>query len=299
MPLEKLTHCPLCKSGLFLNHSEIKDHSISKELFYTCKCSKCDLVFTNPRPDADSIVRYYESPEYVSHQNKSNSLINVAYKLIRMYTIRRKVNQINEYFHGKGSILDYGCGTGHFLKAAKADGWKVTGIEPNPTANATSNGHGVKTYLAYDELKKSKTFDIISLFHVLEHIHALRSTLKNLLKHLKTDGKLLIAVPNRESFDAQHYKEYWAAWDVPRHLYHFNQSSIQKLAEEFELQIESTLPMPFDAYYVSILSEKYQNPSRSGLLNIFRALQIGTKSNESASKKDNQYSSLLFILKKK
>jgi hypothetical protein len=133
----------------------------------------------------------------------------------------------------------------------------------------------------------------------LEHIHALRSTLKNLLKHLKTDGKLLIAVPNRESFDAQHYKEYWAAWDVPRHLYHFNQSSIQKLAEEFELQIESTLPMPFDAYYVSILSEKYQNPSRSGLLNIFRALQIGTKSNESASKKDNQYSSLLFILKKK
>jgi SAM-dependent methyltransferase len=299
MPLEKLTHCPLCKSGLFLNHSEIKDHSISKENFYTCKCSKCDLVFTNPRPDADSIGRYYESPEYVSHQNKSNSLINLAYKLIRMYTIKKKVNQINAYFPGKGSTLDYGCGTGHFLKAAKADGWKVTGIEPNTTANKIANNHGVKTFHSLEEIKKSKTFDVITLFHVLEHIHSFRSTIKGLLKHLKEEGKLFIAVPNHESFDAKQYKEYWAAWDVPRHLYHFNQNALHKLADEFDLEIESTLPMVFDSYYVSILSEKYQNPSNSSIKNLLKGIQNGRKSNESASRNNNQYSSLLFILKKK
>jgi 2-polyprenyl-3-methyl-5-hydroxy-6-metoxy-1,4-benzoquinol methylase len=213
--------------------------------------------------------------------------------------MRKKVGIINRYSTKKGSLLDYGCGTGHFLKAAKKDQWKVTGIEPNEKARTTSKEFGIKAYASIDELKKNKKFDVITLFHVLEHINPLRATIKSLLNHLNDEGKLMIAVPNHLSYDAQHYQAHWAAWDVPRHLYHFNQSSIESFAAEFKMEIESILPMTFDSYYVSILSEKYKRPNRNGVQNLVNGLNIGYQSNSWASKNNNEYSSLLFILKKK
>lgn len=299
MSLEKLSRCPLCKSGLFLNHAEIKDFSISKEIFYLCECKQCNLLFTNPRPDEESIAKYYESVDYISHQNKSSSFVNLIYKAVRMFTTRNKVSILNLNTPNPGSVLDYGCGTGHFLKTAKSKGWKVTGIEPNPTARSYSEKQGVKTLATIEEIKKSKKFDAITLFHVIEHIHTLRQTVKDLLKHLDSNGRLYLAVPNHQSLDAKHYGQYWAAWDIPRHLYHFSQSSLQNLANEFNLEIESSLPMPFDSYYVAILSEKFKEPRNSMFSNFVNGLSFGRKSNTWAKLNNNEFSSLLFILKKK
>lgn len=297
--MERLTKCPLCKSGLFLNHSEVKDHSVSGEKFFLCQCSNCKLIFTNPRPTIESIGKYYESEEYVSHQNKSNNLTNKIYKFVRQITIRKKVELINLLHPIKGKLLDFGCGTGYFIAAAKKNKWKVRGIEPNITAKNIALSKGLKISESLKDLNKNKKFDVITLFHVLEHIHDLRKSTKKIVDILNENGTLIIAVPNFNCYDSKSYGSDWAALDVPRHLYHFNKISIQKLAEEFNLRIIETKPMKYDSYYVSILSEKYLNPKTNTLLHLIKGGIKGLKSNIWANNNENNYSSLLFILKKK
>lgn len=296
---ERLTKCPLCKSGLFLNHTQLKDHSISKEVFLVCQCSNCQLLFTNPRPKESEIQYYYESEDYISHKNQSNNLTNTLYKQVRKITLKKKLELVNAQHSEKRRILDIGAGTGHFLETASKGGWKTYGIEPNQEARIILKEKGIKTYNDLQEIKKGKKFTVITLFHVLEHIHELRKTAKKIYKLLEDSGTLIIAVPNKDSFDAAHYNEYWAAWDVPRHLYHFNKESITYFAEEFDFKIVDTVPMYFDSYYVSILSEKYINTSKSPLKNLLTGVYNGLKSNHWAKKNGNNYSSLLFILKKK
>lgn len=295
---ERLTKCPLCKSGLFLNLTDITDHSISKEKFRLCQCSNCELIFTNPRPDQNHIQSYYESNDYISHQDKTNNLTGLIYKSVRLYTIRQKVKWLNKYSEQKGNLLDIGCGTGYFLNAAKNNGWTVTGIEPNKTARTIAKNKGLKVYSDIDKLNSDQLYTCISLFHVLEHVHQLRKTIKKLIYLLDENGCLIIAVPNHNSSDALLYGEYWAGWDVPRHLYHFNQNSIDYLAKEFNLRIEKILPMKFDSYYVSLLSEKYLRPQQSFLSQLIKGFKNGLQSNKWAKENNNNYSSLLFILKK-
>lgn len=297
--LERLNKCPLCKSGLFLNYSQIQDHFFSKKEFLLCQCSKCDLVFTNPRPDKANIQEYYQSEEYISHKNKSNNLVNFLYKQVRAITLKRKLNLINSLSPTKNKLLDIGAGTGHFLEIAKNNGWKSYGIEPNPEAQKLLEQKGVPTYEDILSIPKGKKFTIITLFHVLEHIHDLRKSAKKIHKHLEENGTLIIAVPNIDSFDSKLYKQYWAAWDVPRHLYHFNKSSIKNFAEEFGFKITDIKPMSFDSFYISMLSEKYMNPENSPLKNLIKGVINGWKSNIWAKNNRKNYSSLMFILKKK
>ncbi len=287
---EKLEVCPLCKSTNFKNFIICKDHMISGESFALNKCTKCELVFTNPRPDVQSLSKYYDSDQYISHTNKSNNIINFVYKLVRIYTTRKKIKIIKEYSKGK-SVLDYGCGTGKFLEACKKAGYDTTGLEPNDIARAQAKTKGLNVI---ENLKKHKEkVDIITLWHVLEHVSDLKKTIKSLKKNLKKDGILLIAVPNMNSFDAHHYKGYWAAYDVPRHLYHFTKVSFGRLVVKSKMSLIDTIPMKFDAYYVSLLSEKYS----LGKINLINALKIGFKSNRQASK-NGEYSSLIYVLKK-
>lgn len=299
MSKERLIKCPLCKSGLFLNHKEIKDHAISKENFLLCQCSNCKLIFTNPRPNIEEISKYYESEDYISHQNKTNNLTNFLYKIVRKITIRNKVNFINQINPSKGKLLDIGCGTGYFLKEATHQKWKVTGIEPNPTARQITHHNKIKVFESLDEIKKDKKFDVITLFHVLEHIHELRKTGKKLNKHLKEYGTLIIAVPNHKSFDSNHYGTNWAGYDVPRHLYHFDHESMQKYAEKIGMKIIQIKPMKFDSFYVSLLSEKYKSPGVSPIKQLINGFKKGYSSNKWAKSNENNYSSLLFVLKKK
>jgi SAM-dependent methyltransferase len=294
---ERLTKCPLCKSGHFLNHLEIPDFAVSKETFVICKCTKCNLLFTNPRPSQEEIGPYYAFPEYFSHEDQSKSLTQGIYNLVRKRNIDNKIDLV-EKLVTKGSWLDYGCGTGELLLAAKRNSWKVTGIEPSSKARDLANkklDNKVKESLS--DLKSSKSYDVITLFHVLEHIHDLRKTIKSLLKHLNSEGYLIIAVPNPDSWEAKKYGNYWAAWDVPRHLYHFDKSCISNLQDIFDLRLIEEVPMKFDSYYVSLLSEGYQNKHMSTMMKFFKAFSNGYRSNSEAKESKN-YSSNIFIFKK-
>lgn len=295
---ERLTKCPLCKSGHFLNHIELTDFAVSKESFLLSKCANCELLFTNPRPSQEEIAPYYDFPEYYSHQDNSKNLTQWIYQKVRNYSISKKVQLIEE-FEEPGRLLDYGCGTAEFLNEARINLWKVQGIEPNEKARTQANKKlGGKVYENIDDLKKDTTFDVVTLFHVLEHIHDLRKTIKKVLNHLKSNGYIFIAVPNHECWDAKHYSNHWAAWDVPRHLYHFNLKSIRQFQEEFDLNLIDTKPMVFDSYYVSLLSEKYKNPKSSLLKNYLNAVKNGYTSNQEARLPGN-YSSNIFIFQKK
>jgi len=298
--IERLTKCPLCKSGLFLNTKNIIDHAVSKESFIICKCTTCHILFTNPRPTSNHISRYYDFPEYYSHNDSLKGLTQLIYQLIRKITINQKIKLLNNLNPKKGKLLDFGCGTGEFIYQAKKKGWTVTGIEPNQKARQQAKAkldHGIYENLGF--LKKDDRFDIITLFHVIEHIHDLRTVMKKLISHLKSSAYIIIAIPNPDSFDANIYKEDWAGWDIPRHLYHFGTESIKSFQDNFDLEIIDQRKLTFDSYYVSLLSEGYQNPKRSILMNYLNAIKNGYKSNSYASNRQGNYSSNIFIFRKK
>jgi 2-polyprenyl-3-methyl-5-hydroxy-6-metoxy-1,4-benzoquinol methylase len=295
MSYERLEQCPICGKEEFKNFLVVTDNSVSKESFVIVECENCTFKFTNPRPDIESIGSYYESEEYISHSNTKTGIINRAYHVVRSITTKQKVELINRYAPTKGSILDYGCGTGVFLTACKKDGWKVQGVEPNDKARelaAESAGTTIATDLG--EVANEK-FNVITLWHVLEHIHMLNETISQLISHLTEDGVLIVAVPNADSHDAKQYKENWAAYDVPRHLYHFTQPTMKRFLKRHKMQLEEVLPMKFDAYYVSMLSEKH----KEGKTKMISSVLNGYKSNSYAEKNGNDYSSLIFVAKRK
>ncbi|WP_075348779.1 class I SAM-dependent methyltransferase [Algoriphagus marinus] len=298
--IERLTKCPLCKSGLFLNSKEVIDHAVSKESFIICKCTSCDILFTNPRPTQEEISKYYDFPEYYSHNDSPKGITQYIYNKIRSIAIKGKISLLTELKPKKGSLLDFGCGTAEFIYQAEQKGWKVTGIEPNTKAKEqalTKLENQIHSNL--DGLNKNDRFDLITMFHVLEHVHELRKTVKKIIKHLKSNGYIIIAVPNPASFDAEVYREKWAGWDVPRHLYHFTPKSIESFQEIFDLELIDQKKMPFDSYYVSLLSEGYKAPQTSMLSKYWKAIKTGYKSNSLAKTQGSNYSSNLYIFKKK
>lgn len=293
--LQQYQYCPLCHSGPFHDYITCKDHMVSKEMFTISKCDNCSFLFTNPKPDNATLPDYYQSDNYISHKNKSTNPINILYKLARSFTIKSKVKLINKYSQ-RGRILDVGCGTGHFLKACSADAWNCTGVEPDETARTTAS---TKTegniYKTLDEVPDEK-YDMITLWHVLEHVTDLHPYVNKLYNLMEENGHLLIAVPNHKSYDAANYKEYWAAWDVPRHLYHFDQETMTKLVAEHELQIMEVIPMKLDSYYVSMLSETYKG---KGIAKYVNSIINGYKSNSYGRKNNLNYSSIIYIIKRK
>jgi 2-polyprenyl-3-methyl-5-hydroxy-6-metoxy-1,4-benzoquinol methylase len=292
---EKLNECPVCSASNLKNHKVIKDYSVSKESFNIMICENCNFQFTNPRPDQNEIGKYYQSDDYISHSDKANSPINFIYKLARKYALASKRKLINTIAkQRKGRILDYGCGTGYFLETMKDDGWKTYGIEPNEKAREIAKGKA-KINKSIDELNiKNKKFDIITLWHVLEHIHDINNTIKILKTILKEKGKIIVAVPNIESYEHTIFKEDWAAYDVPRHLYHFSQETMKTLMLKHGLKVKKVYPMKLDAYYISLLSNKYKY-NKNKFINSFLT---GYKSNTYALKNKNNFSSLIYVIKK-
>ncbi len=297
MAYERLDNCPVCGESELRNKLVVEDKSVSKESFAIAQCVACSFQFTNPRPGVADIGRYYESEEYVSHNSGAGGVINQAYRVARFFTMRRKVALLNKLAPRKGNVLDYGCGTGHFLAAAKSNGWQVTGVEPSARASAEA-ARRVGQPIGNESLGSFEqgSFDAITLWHVLEHVHLLNETLRELLALLKPDGVLIIAVPNVESLDAQHYRQDWAAYDVPRHLYHFSPKTMTLLLKKHKLTVREQLPMPLDAYYVSMLSEKHRAERGGGLITVLKA---GYHSNRYAAQHENQYSSLIYVATKR
>ncbi|MGV3766573.1 MAG: class I SAM-dependent methyltransferase [Chitinophagaceae bacterium] len=289
------TSCPACRSTQIQPVTEVKDHSISGTVFSVWTCAQCTLRFTQDVPPADAIGPFYAATHYVSHSDTEEGLVNKVYQLVKKRTIKGKVNKINQWCEGKkGTLLDIGCGTGSFLAAMKTDGWKVDGLEPDPGARTLAAEKTGQDILAPEKLYElpASSYDVITLWHVLEHVHDLQGYAASFQRLLKPGGKLLIAVPNYTSADAQHYGGFWAAWDVPRHLYHFSPRSVNMLMEGYGFSAKGIKPMWFDSFYVSMLSEQYKKG------NIIKAFFMGLWSNLNAVFSAEKCSSLIYLFRK-
>jgi 2-polyprenyl-3-methyl-5-hydroxy-6-metoxy-1,4-benzoquinol methylase len=288
---------PINSGTKLLYYLSCIDYTVSREIFSLLLDETSDLLITSPQPKKGDLSKYYQSDEYISHTDSNKTVVDKIYQYVKKYAIYKKVSLINKLFYSKKKnikILDVGCGTGDFLVYCKNKNFDVCGVEPNKTANAISTSKLHQTvFFDVSELPNKTKFDVITLWHVLEHIPNLNEYISRLKDLLKDDGFLIVAVPNYKSYDANHYKEYWAAYDVPRHLWHFSQKSISLLFSKFDLSVIKVLPMIFDSFYVSLLSEK--NKTRKN--NFIKAFFIGLKSNLSALT-TKEYSSQIFIIKK-
>ncbi|MEO1030796.1 MAG: class I SAM-dependent methyltransferase [Bacteroidota bacterium] len=271
-----------------------KDHSVSGEEFQLLYNEDLDMLETFPQPKAEKLSDYYKSEDYISHTDSKRNLLERVYHLVRKMSLKRKLKLINAFNAEQKQLLDIGCGTGDFLETALKDEWNITGIEPDEKARQIANSKTDNAVFGIEHLKnlEAHSFDVITLWHVLEHLSNLEMQIKLFKQVLKPNGTLVIAVPNFKSYDAEHYKEFWAAYDVPRHLWHFSKTAISELFIKEGLALQKVLPLRFDAYYVSLLSEKY----KSGFMNPIKAFWIGMRSNLKA-KRSKEYSSLIYILK--
>ena len=298
--MEKLVFCPVCNSTEFSSAMECKDFTYSQSYFNLVDCKKCGFRFTNPRPDVSEIGKYYQAPEYISHSDSQKGLVNKLYHLVRNYTLMQKLKLIFNLRGGikKGisnTLLDIGCGTGAFLNVCKNAGFECEGIEPDENARALAiaqYGLKVSGESALEGLPE-KHYDVITLWHVLEHVPLLNERIVKIKSLLKENGHLIIAVPNCASYDAQHYGNLWAAYDVPRHLYHFTPATMGQLIEKHELKIARILPMVFDSFYVSLLSEKY----KTGKTNFISGMWTGLLSNIKAIKTGKEFSSQIYVVR--
>lgn len=278
----------ISKHTLYLT---VKDHSISHEEFTLFRNESIDLVFTHPQPEESKLAAYYESEDYISHTDSNRSLFEKAYQFVKSIALKNKLKYINNLQQTKGILLDIGAGTGDFLAVAKQDGWQTIGIEPNDKAKSIAQTKEVSLIENTASLE-DQSIDVITMWHVLEHVPNVENQIKELKRLLKPSGTILIAVPNFKSYDAKYYNSYWAAFDVPRHLWHFSKKSIENLFERENLHLIKVLPMLFDSFYVALLSEKY----KTGKMNFIKACYVGLKSNLKG-KSTGEYSSHIYIIK--
>lgn len=289
---------------------QCKDYAVSQEEFSILKDKEADLLVTSPQPAGEDLHKYYESADYISHTDSQKTVIDQMYQWVKKRALNSKLILVDYLAQEKGNLMDIGCGTGDFLVACKKNGWNTTGIEPNEKARKlglekleSSSGQNtdgsifqdIKEYRETVEKDKGETkFDVITLWHVLEHVPVVTEYVKELHNLLADNGTLVVAVPNHKSYDAKIYGKFWAAYDVPRHLWHFSKRSISLLFSQVQMEIIEIKPMKWDAFYVSLLSEKYKN----GKVNYLKAFYNGLVSNRNG-KATGEYSSLIYVLKKK
>lgn len=289
--MKEIRCCPVCGSEQLQKDIACKDFLVTGENFQLCVCMTCQFKFTNPRPEDSELPKYYLSEDYVSHTNSKKGLLFRMYHLVRSFTLKRKVALVRQHV-SRGTLLDYGCGTGMFLREASRSGFEAVGLEPDAGARNIAAESGLQIFGQKSDLAPDNLFDAITAWHVLEHVSDLNETVAWFKQHLNKGGIMIIAVPNHRSFDAAHYGPFWAAYDVPRHLYHFDKTSIRNLMAKSGMQLLSTHPMVFDSFYVSMLSEKYKR----GEIAYLSAFWWGLVSNFRAGSASG-YSSVIYVFK--
>lgn len=293
---ERLDRCLLCGSKELQTAATVKDHSISKEHFNISECGRCGYHFTNPRPSQELLPRYYESESYISHSNTSKSLRDKLYQLARKWALTKKSATIGSYMPS-ASVLDIGCGTGDFLAALRTKGHHVMGIEPNVTArDRATQLHQLVVLPTLDAVSSLEQFQVLTMWHVLEHMPDPRLTIKRAFALLQQGGYLFIAVPIRNSWDAQHYASGWAALDVPRHLSHFRDNDVRRILADQGFQLVRERKMWLDAFYIAMLSEQYKG--RGPIVSLLLGTLMGLWSNFQSVLSGRPTSSMLFVAKK-
>jgi 2-polyprenyl-3-methyl-5-hydroxy-6-metoxy-1,4-benzoquinol methylase len=290
--------CPACDSGNISSRFSAIDHTVSKKTFDIWQCADCSIRFTQDVPSRDAIAPYYQSQAYVSHSNTRKGIINKLYHWVRSYTLRAKRRMIIHLTTlRKGKLLDIGAGTGSFASIMRKAGWEVTGLEPDETARHNAKQQYQLELQPIEALAQQPAggFDVITLWHVLEHVHDLHGYMDTFYHLLAPRGTLFVAVPNYTCLDADTYGAYWAAYDVPRHLYHFSPHSMDILAERHGMQVVAHQAMWFDSFYVSLLSEQYKH----GFNNLPAAFWNGCLSNWEAFDDVSKCSSVIYVIRKK
>lgn len=295
-----ITHkeCPLCKNVDIKKRFTCKDNFATGELFDIMECPSCGFVFTQNIPDEKEIGRYYESPSYISHSNTNKGLMNKVYHKVRSIMLRRKVKLVEQLTLLKnGKLLDYGAGTGYFARAMQDEGWEVTAIEKSAKARELALKEFDFEILPEDALAsvEEKELDVVTMWHVLEHIQDLDRMWSELYRILDDTGIAIIAVPNCRSYDARLYKEHWAAYDVPRHLWHFTGSTIMKWGEKHGFILERKYTMPFDGFYISLMSEK----NKGSRMATIKGMWNGFKGWCAQSKRRGASSSIIYVFRKR
>ena len=302
MPIINITNCPICNSSKTSKAFDAVDHFSTKETFPINDCKSCGFRFTNNFPSEDSIGRYYDSPDYISHSDSKTGLINRLYHFFRKQMLKKKVNLVSKQVVSRQKdnihLLDIGSGTGYFLNAAKEKGYTVTGIEKDNNAReyAVSNFElDIKDEQSLWSIE-NESFEVITLWHVLEHMENLNEVVAKIKSILKPDGVVILALPNHNSYDAKKYKGYWAAYDIPRHLWHFTPDTVEKLLGKHQFNIIKQKTMPLDAFYISMLSEKYRGSG--SLMQYIKAIVVGTVGYLRSLSDINNSSSVIYIAKK-
>ncbi|RWX00089.1 class I SAM-dependent methyltransferase [Flavobacterium cerinum] len=271
---------------------KVKDHSVSGEQFELLMDEELQLLKTHPQPELENLSGYYESDDYISHTDGKRSLFEKLYHTVKQKALRDKIKLVEGFNPKKGKLLDIGAGTGDFLVMAQKSGWEIKGIEPSTKAKGIAQTKGVPFATVLSELE-DHSIDVITMWHVLEHVPDVEAQITELKRIVKSDGTIIIAVPNFKSHDAQHYGIFWAAYDVPRHLWHFSKTSIKLLFAKQGMELVKILPMKFDSFYVSLLSEKY----KTGKMNFINGFLIGLYSNIKATR-NFEYSSHIYVIKR-
>ena len=292
MAFKEISTCPICDSTKFQKKSDIKDYSISQEIFGLVTCANCSFVITSPRPEDDRLFEYYKSEDYISHSGTKKGFVNKLYHQFQKLNLRLKFNAISRNVP-RGTWMDYGAGNGAFLNFLKSKNISSEGFEPDEKARTLGAKKGTKINDSALYKINTKEYAAITMWHVLEHVPNLNEIISSHHSNLISNGILTIAVPNYLSYDSCYYKNYWAALDVPRHLWHFSEKDIKALLSKHGFEHIKTKPMPFDSYYVSMLSEKYKN----GIL--LRGTVIGMISNIYARLSGYPFSSQIYIFRKK
>lgn len=269
---------------------------VSKRSFQIQACVDCGCHYTSPAPRASDIGPYYRSDAYISHTDRRRGLFEHAYHIVRRWAIKNKIGLLRG-LRPQGHLLDLGAGTGAFAAAAAEAGYRVSAVEPSNAARSiAAQAQGVFIESSLEELPLEPHFDLVTMWHVLEHLYDPAETLQQIHQRMASDGRLIVAVPNRGSWDASHYGANWAAWDVPRHLTHFSHQNMVQLLTQCSFRLIRTQRMWFDAPYVSILSERGRG--RSPLLASLLGLAIGTMSNTMALVTGRPTSSTIYLAEK-
>jgi 2-polyprenyl-3-methyl-5-hydroxy-6-metoxy-1,4-benzoquinol methylase len=290
--METLKSCPACGEKKMTRVLQAKDYTVSKNTFDIVRCASCNLLFTNPRPEAEQAGYFYKSENYISHSNTQKGLVNKLYHAVRNITLKQKTHLIQGCQQGSKNLLDVGCGNGHFLHACQQNGWNTYGMELDPDTAARAAALTQQSiYPNLEAIPNDITFELISLWHVLEHVYELDAYFKFFKNRVAPNGKLLLALPNSNSYDAAYFKEFWAAYDVPRHIYHFNPETIQSVAKKHGFKLKTQRGQIFDSFYIALLSHEY----KTGKKKLLSSFLIGLLSNALAFFKTGNYSSNIYI----